>query len=77
MRVQFPPMPPFMGYDYIKEHKVDVTLDDPNDVRPIGVVLSNISRDFRHVLEVHAVRDEKDLSVFHVTWKSLEHGVTY
>jgi hypothetical protein len=66
-----------MGYDYIQEQQCDVELDDVYDDRPLMVVISNILKQTRRLTELHVIRDEENQKVFHLTWKNLEHGVTY
>lgn len=65
-----------MGYEYIQERTRSITVDTIYDVHPIARAVSDILENSRHVLEVHVVRDEKDLTVFHIIWTNLEHGVT-
>lgn len=66
-----------MGYDYIDEGGITVETRDQWDVSPLVEAMQHILKNTRRVLEIKAMRVSESPNKWVLSWKNLEHSVTY
>ena len=65
-----------MGYDYIEQHRTEITLQTTNE-EPVAEEVRKILTHNRYVKQIIVKRNEDDPYKFSIVWLQVERGVTY
>ena len=65
-----------MGYDYIEEHRTEITLQTTNE-EPVAEEVRKILTRNRYVKQIIIKRNEYDPYKFSIVWLQVERGFNY